>query len=172
MSRPDTAMPTRPCQPRRRNFSSIAPKALFTGRDIGTTRPRAVTLQMAGTELLMRVSSFHTVPPHQPRRGPVGGDGFDQPPSGIFGGKGNTLGLAGFDRQRVEPKGLPAVIEPVEQPEVMTVEMEDIGDWTFVGQGQHHNAAGLDAEGGREARSEIGRWHPVALRGAEHEIEP
>ena len=41
-------------------------------------RPRAVTLRMAGTDLLMLVSSFHTVPPHQPRCGPVGGNGFDQ----------------------------------------------------------------------------------------------
>jgi hypothetical protein len=69
----------------------------------------------------MLISSFHTVPSHQPRRGPIGGDGFDQPASGIFGGKGNALGLAGFDRQRIQPERLPAVIEPVEQPEMMAV---------------------------------------------------
>src|SRR3954471_21071505 len=102
--------------------ASIVVKAVFTGRAIGTIRPRAVTLRIAGTDVLMLVSSFHTVPSHQPRRGPIGRDGFDQPASGIFGGKRDPLGLAGLDRQRIEPERLPAVIEPVQQPEMMTVE--------------------------------------------------
>src|SRR4051812_48139147 len=128
--------------------ASMRANAVFTGRAIGATRPRAVTRRMAATDLLMLVSSFHTVPSHQPWCGPIGRDGFDQPASGIFGGKGDALGLAGFDGERIQPERLPAVIEPVQQPEMMTVQMEHGGNSGAVGQGQYHRAAFPGTESG------------------------
>ena len=68
--------------------------------------------------------SVDRVPADQPRRGPVGDERLHQPAPGIVGGKGDALGLAGVERQRVEPERLPAVVEPVEQAEMMAVQLE------------------------------------------------
>jgi hypothetical protein len=87
------------------------------------------------------IASLDSVPPHQPRRGPVGGDGFDQIAPRMFGQKGDALGLAGCDRQRIQPERFPAIVEPVQQPEMMAVEVEYGGDGGAVGQRQHHGAA-------------------------------
>ena len=86
--------------------------------------------------------------------------------------EGDALGLAGLDRQRIQPERLPAVVEPVQQPEMMAVEVEDGGDGGAVGQRQHHGAAGLGAEGGRGGGVEVGWCHPVARRPAERQIDP
>ncbi len=55
---------------------------------------------------------------------------------------------------------------------MMAVEVEHGGDGGAVGQGQHHDAAGLGAEGGRGGCAEAGRRHPVAWRPAERQIDP
>src|SRR5450631_507358 len=126
----------------------MTPKAFFTGREIGAMTARALTPRMAGVAALMVVSSLDTVPPQQARRRPVGCDGLDQPAPGGFGRKRDALGLAGLDRQRIEPERLPAVVEPVQQPEMMSMEVKDGRDVGAVAQRQHHNAARLDAECG------------------------
>src|SRR5476649_1861681 len=97
----------------------MTPKAFFTGREIGAITARALTPRMAGVAALMLVPSFHTVPPQQARRCPVGGGRLDQPAPGSLGQKGDALGLAGLDRQRVQPERFPAVVEPVQQSEMM-----------------------------------------------------
>jgi hypothetical protein len=48
-------------------------------------------------------------------------------------------------RQRIQPKRLPAIVEPVQQPEMMSMEVEDGRLVGAIGQGQHHGAAGLGA---------------------------
>jgi transposase-like protein len=56
-----------------------------TGRAIGATTARALTLRMVAVAALILVSSLDTVPPREARRRPVRRDGLDQPASGIFG---------------------------------------------------------------------------------------
>jgi hypothetical protein len=53
---------------------------------------------------------------------------FNQPLPGMFGRKGDALGLAGLDRERVEPERFPAVVKPVEQAEVVAVQTKDACD--------------------------------------------
>src|SRR3954451_15015662 len=103
----------------------MTPKAFFTGCEIGATTARALTLRMAGVVVLILVSSFDTVPSHKARRRPVRCHGFDQPAAGIFGGKGDALARPRLDRQRVEPERLPAVVEPVQQPEMVAMQVKD-----------------------------------------------
>ena len=67
----------------------------------------------------------------------------------MFGQECDALGLTRFDRERVQPERLPAVIKPVQEPEVMAMQMEDGGKRGAIGQCQHHGAADFDAEGGR-----------------------
>src|SRR6185312_2250792 len=152
--------------------TSMTPKAFLTGRASGTTTARAVTLRMAGTGLLMACSSFDSVPPHQPRRCPVGCGGFDQIASRILGAERDALGLAGLDRQRIQPERFPAIVQPVEEAEMMAVEVEDGGDGGAVGQRQHYGAVALDAEGGRGGGGEAGGRHPVTRRSAKRQIDP
>src|SRR3982074_3563218 len=78
--------------------ASITPKAFFTGREIGATTARALTLRMVGTVLLILVSSLDIVPSHMARRRPVGDGRFNQPAPGIFRGESDPLGLSGVDR--------------------------------------------------------------------------
>src|SRR3954447_5118428 len=115
--------------------------------------------------------SLHRVPAHQPRCGPVGYDGFDQPSAGTSGLECDALGLAGFDRERVEPIGLPAVVELVEQAEMVAVEMEDGGDGCGVLERQHDGAAGLGAKGGGGGRREICGPYPPGVGCPERDIE-
>ena len=85
---------------------------------------RALTLRMiwlSGFMLFPHSTLYHR---SKPRRRPVGRNRFDQPASGIFGGKGDPLGLSGIDRQRIQPERLPAVVQPVQQPEMMAVKVE------------------------------------------------
>src|SRR5512138_3632729 len=111
------------------------PNAFFRGRLSGTTTARAFTPRIAGVDLLMRLLPlFDRIPSHEARCGPIGRDGFDQPVSGMFGRKGDALGLAGLDRQRVEPERLPAVVKLVEQAEVVAMQTKDGRDLGAVGQ--------------------------------------
>src|SRR5215475_6853493 len=87
-----------------------SPSAVLTGRLSGTTTARAFTLRIAGVDLLMRLSLLNGIPSREARCGPIGRDGFDQPMPGVFGCKGDALGLTGLDRERVEPERLPAVV--------------------------------------------------------------
>src|SRR5579871_4404379 len=99
-------------------------------------------------ELVMIVSSFDSIPSKQPRRFPARLGGLYQPLPRIFGSKGDALALPGVDRDRIEPKWLPAVIEPVEQPEVMAMQMNDDGGRGPVDQGQDNRTAELGVESG------------------------
>src|SRR4029077_18272276 len=114
-------------------------------------------------EAMLRRPSTDAVPSHKPRRDPVGADGFDQPAPGSFGGEGDALGLSGLDRQRIQPKRLPAVIEPVEQPEMMAMQMEHGRPIGMVGEGQHRGAARLRLKCGRRGRREVYRGYPAGL---------
>jgi hypothetical protein len=82
----------------------MTPKAFFTGREIGATTARAVTLRMAGAVALIPASSLHTVPAQQARRGPIRCHRLDQPAPGMFGWKCDPLGLSGRSRQRIQPE--------------------------------------------------------------------
>src|SRR3954453_13466817 len=126
--------------------ASITPNAFLTGREIGAMTARALTPRTAGV-VLMLVSSFDTVPSHEPRPGPVGRHRLDQPAAGILGRERNALGLPRLDRQRVEPERLPAVVEPVQQAKMVAVQMEDGGDFGAVSERQHHRATGFCAKG-------------------------
>ena len=202
-------MPTRPCQPSRRNLASIAVirsngtiglpissrpisstrwisgfmRQLGVGEDVGAAgdalvgldvdqhqrRPTSIDAEGVFHGTLERhddasrldaadrwdvICSCLTFPHStrryhrtKPRRGPIGRGGFNQPAPGMFGSKRDALGLAGLDRERVEPERLPAIVEPVEQAEMVAVEMEDGRDIGAVGQRQHDDAPGLGAEG-------------------------
>ena len=85
----------------------------------------------------------------------------------MFGDERDALGLAGLDRQCVQPKRLPAVIEPVQQPEMMSMKVEHSRDIGAIGEGQYHGAAGFGMEGGRSRVGEARRPHPIGLRSAE-----
>src|ERR1700733_3601935 len=50
-----------------------------------------------------------------------------QPAAGRVGGEGEGGGWAGFDGEGIQPERLPAVVEPVEQPEVVAMEVEHGG---------------------------------------------
>src|SRR5580704_323664 len=102
---------------------------------------------MAGVLLLIFVPSLNRIPSHEARCGPIGRDGFEQPVSCMFGRKGDALGLAGLDCERVEPERLPAVVEAVEQAEMVAMQTEDGCDLGAVGQRQHDDAPGPGAEG-------------------------
>src|SRR6202158_6498978 len=101
-----------------RGAERITPKAFFTGREIGASTARAVTLRMVRLGLLMIVSSLDTVPSHQSRRRPVGCHRLQQPAPGVFGGEGDALGLAGLDTQRLQPEPVPARVRAAPQPEM------------------------------------------------------
>ena len=58
-----------------------------------------------------------------------------------------SRGLAGLDHQRVQPEWLPAIVEPVEQPDMMAMEMEAGRLPRAIGQRQHDGTAALDLEG-------------------------
>ena len=103
----------------------------------------------------------------RPRRGPSGSDGcpsisrYGRPVR--FEPQGDALGLAGLDCERVEPVGLPAVVEPVEQAEMMAVQLEHGREPAGVLEGQHDGAAGLGAEGGMaETEKFAGRVQPAS----------
>ena len=90
----------------------------------------------------------------------------------MFGGEGNTLGLAGFDRKRIEPERLPAVIQTVQQPEMMTVQMEHRRHIAPVGQGEDDRSAAHGAEGRRGCGLEVCWQEPSGLNSSEREIGP
>src|SRR5580658_7319219 len=102
----------------------MTPKAFFTGREIGATTARAFTLRITGVAWLIFVSSLDIVPLDEAGRRPVGCGRLHEPASGIFRGEGDALRLSGLDRQRVQPEWLPAIVEPVQKPEVMAMEVE------------------------------------------------
>src|ERR1700722_15654039 len=103
----------------------MMPKAFFTGLEIGATTARALTLRITGVVPLIFVSSLDTVPSHETWRGPVRCRRLHQPASGISSRECDALRLPGLDCQRIQPKWLPAIVEPVQQPEVMPMQMED-----------------------------------------------
>src|SRR3954451_23060736 len=105
--------------------ASITPKAFLTGREIGAMTGRALTLRMAGVVVLIGSSSFDTVPSHKPWRRPGRRKGLDQPAADMFGREGDALGLACMYGQRIELEGLPTIVEPVEQAEMMAMEVKD-----------------------------------------------
>ncbi len=81
----------------------------------------------------------------------------------------DAVGLAGLDRERVEPIGLPAVVEVIEQAEMVAVQVEDGRHRGRVLQGQHDGAAGLGAEGRSEAAEKLaGRVQLASVRPARH----
>src|SRR3979490_2947254 len=88
---------------------------------------------------------FDAVPAHEAGRRPVGRHRLHEPAPGIFGRERDALRLPGFYCQGIQPEWLPAVVEPVEQPEMMSVEVEDFRDIGAICQGQDHRAAGLRA---------------------------
>src|SRR6267143_6069992 len=146
----------------------MMPKAFFTGREIGATTARTVTLPMAAMAvLILFVSSLDCVPSHQAGRRPVRRHRFDQPAAGMFGGECDPLSHSGVNRQRIQPERLPAVIEPVQQPEMMAMEVEDGRDLGAVRQRQHHGAAGLGAERGYSRFCEIRGRYPIGLWSAQ-----
>ena len=65
----------------------------------------------------------------------------------MFGREGDALGLAGFDRQRVQPERLPAVVEPVEQAEMVAVQAKDGGLSARLVTASTTTAPGFGAEG-------------------------
>src|SRR3954451_12381149 len=116
----------------------MMPKAFLTGRAIGATTARALTERIAGVVVLIGCSSFDTVPSHKPWRRPGGCKRFHQPMADMLGGKGEALGRSGIDRQRIQPERLPAIVHPVEQAEMVAMEVKDRWHLRAVGQGQHH----------------------------------
>ncbi|GCC46648.1 hypothetical protein chiPu_0030925, partial [Chiloscyllium punctatum] len=72
--------------------------------------------------------------------------------------------------ERVEPERLPAVVESVEQAEVMAVQMKDARDRAAVGQRQHDRPAGLGLKSRGRRRLEIRRAEPLGWR-AERQFE-
>src|SRR5579872_287783 len=126
----------------------ITPNAFLTGRAIGASTARALTRSMTGA-LVMIVSSFDSIPSKQPRRFPARLGRLNQPLPRIFGSKGDALGLPGVDCDRIEQKWCADVIEPVQQPEVMAMQMNDDGVRGPVDQGQDDRTAELGVESGR-----------------------
>jgi hypothetical protein len=87
----------------------------------------------------------------------------------MVGWKSDTLGLRRLNRKRIQPIWLPAVVETIEQPKVMSVQMEYRRTIASVSQRENHNAAPSSYEGGRGRNGEI-RWpHPFGP--AEGEVE-
>src|ERR1700722_13777234 len=119
----------------------MTPKAFFTGREIGATTARALMLRITGVVLLIFVSSLDTVPSHKAWRRPVRCRRLHQPASGISSRECDALRLPGLDCERIQPKGLPAIVEPVQQPEMMPMQVEDGRDISSVCQGQRHGSA-------------------------------
>src|SRR5580692_11795404 len=107
---------------------------------------------MAGVLLLICVSSLNYVPSHAPRRGPIDRCGFQEPLPRTLGRKGDALGLAGLDRERVEPEWLPAVVKTIEQPEVMTVQVKHGCGGGAIAQREHDDASGFHRENLRGLR--------------------
>src|SRR5882724_4660387 len=105
----------------------MTPNAFFTGREIGASTARALTLRMDSAIALI-VPSLHTVPPHEAWRRPVRRHRLHQPASGMLGGESDALRLARLDCQRIQPERFPAVVEPVQQPEMMSMEVKDFRD--------------------------------------------
>src|SRR5471030_1015876 len=88
----------------------------------------------AHTRYFATLFLFDSVPPQEPRRGPIGRERFDQPAPRMFGQKRDALRLSGLDCECVEPERLPAVVEPVEQAEMMSVQVKHGGDTGAVAQ--------------------------------------
>src|ERR1700722_16007207 len=126
--------------------ASMMPKAFFTGREIGATTARALTLRITGVVPLIFVSSLDTVPSPETRGRPVGCRRLHQPAPGISSRECDPLRLPCLDCQRIQPKRLPAIVEPVQQPEMMPMQVEDGRDISSVCQGQHHGSAGFGPE--------------------------
>ena len=95
----------------------------------------------------LRFPLLDGVPSHESWSRPIGRNGFNDPAAGMFGGKGDALGLAGLDRERVEPERLPAVVKAVEQAEMVAMQAKDGCDLGTVGECQHDDASGFGAEG-------------------------
>jgi hypothetical protein len=71
---------------------------------------------------------------------------LDQPFAGIVGHEGDAHGLPRRHHDRVEPERFPAVIEGVEQPGAMAMQVHGRRDIRRVGEGHHHGAAALHRE--------------------------
>ena len=81
----------------------------------------------------------------------------------------DALRLAGLDGERIQPERLPAIVKPVEQAEMMAMEVEDVGYRGAVGQGQHDGPAQRGSEGaGLPAKKaegiDFGEWDLEATR--------
>src|ERR1035441_5651006 len=100
----------------------MTPKAFFTGREIGATTARALTPRIIGVVFLIFVSSLDTVPSHETWRRPVRSRRLHQPASDISSRECDALRLPGLDCQCIQPKWLPAIVKPVQQPEMMRSE--------------------------------------------------
>jgi hypothetical protein len=59
----------------------------------------------------------------------------------------DALRPAGLDGERIQPERLPAIVKPIEQSEMMAMEVEDVGYRGAVGQGQHDGPAQRGSEG-------------------------
>src|SRR3981081_2863207 len=115
---------------------------------------------------------FDAVPAHEAGRRPVGRHRLHQPAPGIFGGERDALRLPRFYRQRIQPEWLPPVVEPVQQPEMMPMEVEYFRGIGAICQGQPHRAAGLGAERGRSRRRKVSGRDPMGLWSPERQINP
>ena len=87
----------------------------------------------------------------------------------MVGWKSDALCLRRLDRKRIQPIWLPAVIETIEQPKVMSVQMEYRCTIASVSQREYHNAAPSSDEGGRGRNGEIPWPHPFGP--AEGQVE-
>ena len=109
-----------------------------------------VTLTAAGEHLSATYSGSFTQSDNYDAGGNGGMVRFDGQPVGhLNAGRRRALGLAFVENQRVEPERFPAIVEPVEQPEVMTVQTEDDRRGCRIGDGHYDGASALHAIGRR-----------------------
>src|SRR5579872_5857863 len=150
----------------------ITPNAFLTGRAIGASTARALTRSMTGAWEVMIFSSLDSIPSNQPRRFPARLGGLNQPAPRIFGSKGDAPGLPGVDRDRIEPKWFPTIIESVKQPEVMAMQMNDDRGRGPVDQGQDDRAAEPGVESGRAVDCECQGPDPIFPIIAKSKLDP
>ena len=80
------------------------------------------------------------------------------------------LVVAKGDRNEVKRRLKVEVVQPIEQAEMMAVQMKHGGDVGAVGQGHHHRTAQPGPKGGRRRCREAHRRHPLGRRSAERQV--
>src|ERR1700674_3546761 len=161
---------------RRRGYGSTARPRTSSGlgsspRIWQTCCPRFTANCLPSSRRAPRPSSGHLEPSSHAGLLVLEHVAVDHPFPGIVGDEGDALGALRRHQHRVEPIGLPAVVERIKQTEMVAVQVHAVREARAVRKGDYHGAPALHAEQGRRRMvvgHRAGERPELAVRHAAH----